>query len=264
MKDDKPRHAAIDVRDRAAAIPDRTLEAIGAFDSNNSDLGAAVLSKIRSGILTVTGKAATDEVAHSFFDFYSSSRNSLRKMTPDEEKKAKRADRLMETSPGMVFTTTTVRSDVLNFDAVTLAELLLHEFAHTKDIAGTVAGEATWQEGHAYGIEYFYAKNAGDMERANSIHGIVADGNVLGYSKASNLRRFQEDFKVTYALMTALREVVTNGSSPHLPFPKLTSASAQLFEQQVVVNFQSPTDDLKTYIAHVKATLGSFEIPRVN
>ncbi len=81
--------------------------------------------------------------------------------------------------------------------------------------------------------------------------------------KRTDLDRFQEEFTVTYALMTALREVVTSGSSPHLPFPKLTSAGAQLIQQQVVASFRSPSDDLKMYIAHVKATLGSFELPRV-
>ena len=212
----------------------------------------------------VTSETATDEVAFSFFDFYSTFGNSLEKMTPDDDRKAKRDDYFMKTSPGLAFTETTVRSDVLNFDSVKLANLLLHEFAHTNDIAGNGAGEASWQEGHAYGIEYFYAKNVGDMERANNIQAIVADGNVLGYSKLYNLPKFQEDFKVTYALMTALREVVTNGSSSHLPFTKLTSGSAQLLEQQIVVNFHTPTGDLKTYIAHVKAHLRSFETPRVN
>jgi hypothetical protein len=210
----------------------------------------------------VTGKAGTDEVAYSFFDFYASAGNSLRKMTPDEEKKAKRDDFLMKTSPGAV-TTTTVRSDVLSLDDVKLADLLLHEFAHTGDFAGDVAGGKNYQEGHAYGIEYFYAKNAGDVKRANDIQGIVADGNVLSYSKANRLDQFHEDFKVTYALMTALKEVVTNGSSPHLPFANLTSAGAQLLEQQVVVTFQNPSDELKKYIAHVRATLGSYELPRL-
>ncbi len=262
VKDDQPRHAAIDVRDRVPVPPGRTREKILKFNEHNSDLGADVLSKIQSGILIVTGKAQTDEVAYSFFDFYSGSGHSLRKMTADEEKKAKVSDRLAETSPG-IFVTTTLRSDALSLDAVKLADLLLHEFAHTGDIAGNASGAGSVQEGHAYGIEYFYAKTAGDMKRANTIQGIVADGDVLGYSKAYDLPKFQEDFKVTYALMTALREVVTNGSSSHLPFPKLTSADAQLIEQQVVVSFQSPGDDLKTYIAHVKATLDSFEIPRV-
>lgn len=262
VKHDQPRHAAIDIRDRVPVPPVRTREKILKFNEHNSDLGGDVLGKIQSGILVVTGKAETDEVAYSFFDFYSSKGHSLTKMTPDEEKKAKASDRLAVTSPG-VFTTTTVRSDALSFDAVKLADLLLHEFAHTGDIAGDLSGAGSYQEGHAYGIEYFYAKIAGDMKRANIIQGIVADGTVLGYSKTYDLAKFQEDFKVTYALMTALREVVTSGSSSHLPFPKLTSASAQLLEQQVVVKFQSPSDELKAYIAHVKATLDSFEIPRV-
>ncbi len=154
------------------------------FNEHNSDLGGEVLGKIQSGILIVTGKAATDEVAYSFFDFYSSSGHSLRQMTPDEEMKEKRlGNRLAVTDTGAV-TSTTLQSEVLSYDLVKLADLLLHEFAHTADVKGTAAGSGNYQEGHAYGVEYFYATAAGDKKRADSIQGIIADGTVLGYAKA--------------------------------------------------------------------------------
>jgi hypothetical protein len=258
VKDDQPRHAAIDIRDRAPVPPVRTREKILNFNEHNSDLGADVLSKIQSGILMVTDKANTPEVAYSFFDFYS--HHTLRQMTADEEKtENRRAKRLLVTSTEG-FTTTIFQSVVLSYNAVKLANLLLHELAHTGDIAGSLAGEGAYQEGHAYAIEYFYAEIAGDMNRANDIQGLVADGYVLGLKKADG----QAEFKVTYALMTALREVATNGSSSHLPFPELTPASAKALEEQVVTSFRSPSKDLGKYIDYVKANLGSFKIPKVD
>jgi hypothetical protein len=212
----------------------RTREKILSFNEHNSDLGADVLSKIQSGILMVTDKANTPEVAYSFFDFYSHFNNTLRQMTADEEKKENRlSKRLLVTDSTIASTTTTFQSVVLSYTAVKLANLLLHELAHTADVSGSVAGEGAYQEGHAYAIEYFYAEITGDMNRANDIQGLVADGNVLGLNKADG----RAEFKVTYALMTALREVVTNGFSPHLPFPELTPGSAKAFEAQLVTSF---------------------------
>ena len=97
----------------------------------------------------------------------------------------------------------------------------------------------------------------------DKIQGIVSAGEVLGYLKAAYLARFQEDFKVTYALLTALREVVTKGSSLRLPFQDLTSAGAQLLEEQVVTSFQSPSQELAKYATYIKGNLASFKLPQL-
>jgi hypothetical protein len=238
-------------------------DAIAAFNKKNSDLGADVLGKIRSGIVQVTYRAKSYEVAHAFFDFYSSLGNSLRQMTTDEETKARKSDRLAETSPGVMFTTTTLRPDVLSYGALQLADLLLHEFAHVHDSPGDVAGGGTYQEGHAYGVEYFYASIAGDSARMTKIVEIVTAGEVLGYSKAYALATFQEDFKVTIALLTALKEIVAKGSSTGLPFPELTSDRAQYLEKQVVESYQNSKSELAKYIAHVKAHFGEYNLPPI-
>jgi Domain of unknown function (DUF4157) len=229
------------------------------FEKNNASLGDAVLSKIRSGIIKLANESGTYEVAYSFFDYYSGRLNGIRQMTADEEKKAKASDRKAETLGG----TTTLRSDVLSYSDKQLAVLLLHEFSHTGQVPGDIAGGGSYQEGQSYGVEYFYAEIAHDTARMIQIQGIVSDAEVLGYSKAANKPRFQDDFKVTYALLTALREVVTHGSSPRLPFPDLTSAGAQLLEEQVVTRFQNPSGELAKYIEYVRAHLASFRIPPV-
>ncbi len=237
-------------------------DAARAFMDNNSNLGTDTLSKIRSGIYKLASESGTYEVAYSFFNVYSHFNNSIRQMTPLEEEKEKSlGNRLAVTDTTLGFTTTTLQSVVLGYGDTQLATLLLHELSHTGHVGGSVAGEGAYQEGQSYGLEYFYAEIAGDTNRTEKIRGIVSAGDVLGYSKAASLPRFQEDFKVTYALMTALREVVTNGSSSHLPFPDLTSARAQLLEEQVVTSFQSPGTELAKYIAYVRSNLASFKIP---
>lgn len=236
-------------------------DAIAAFNKNNSSLGADVLSKIRSGIVKLTAKSKTYEVGFSLFNFYSKYRNTLRKMTPDEETKAKKVDRLAETSPGVVFTTTTLRSDVLGYGDQQLATLLLHEFAHVNDVSGDIAGGGSYQEGHAYGVEYFFAEQSGDATRMAKIQGTVSDGDILGFSKAATLAKFQEDFKVSLAMLTALRDVVVHGTSAYLPFPALTAEHAEVLEERIVTDFQSPSKELKTYMTYVKAHLTAFKLP---
>jgi uncharacterized protein DUF4157 len=240
-------------------------DAASDFRDHNSGLGVDVLSKIRAGIFKLTFESKTYEVAYSFFKFYSSFGNNIRKMSADEEAKARKFDLLAETDTTLGFTTTTLRSDTLSWDSNQLAVLLLHEFSHTGHIASSAsaAGEGKYQEGQSYGLEYFYAEIAGDTARMSKIRDIVSAGEVLGYMKATYLARFQEDFKVTYALLTAFREVVTKGASPHLPFPELTSASAQLLEAQTVTSFQNPGTELAKYIAYVKANLASFSLPLI-
>ncbi|PVX76291.1 uncharacterized protein DUF4157 [Paraburkholderia unamae] len=235
------------------------------FAKHNSSLGESVLAKIRSGIVKLTWQSGGYEVAYSFFDFYSSFGNSVRQMSADEESKAKLADRIAETDTTLGFTTTTLRSEVLGWDDTRIAMLLLHEFTHTGHIAASssAVGSGAYQEGQSYGVEYFYAELAGDSTRTTKIQGIVSAGEVLSYQKAADLGRFQEDFKVAYALMTALRDVVKKGSSPLLPFPEITSAAAQLLQQEVLRRFQRPDADLAKYIAYVKANLASFKLPPI-
>ncbi|RJO75079.1 DUF4157 domain-containing protein [Nocardia panacis] len=235
------------------------------FEKSNGGLGADVVARIRSGIIKLALESKTYEVAFAFFKFYSGFFNSIKKMSPDEEARARRADRLAETDTTLGFTSTTLRSDVLTWDDKRLAVLLLHEFSHTGHVAAvsSAVGGGSYQEGQSYGIEYFYAEVAGDTARMTKIQGIVGAGEVLGYMKAADLGRFQEDFKVTYALLTALREVVTKGSSARLPFPEITSAKAQLLEAEIVRSFQNPSADLARYIAYAKAHLGTFRLPPI-
>jgi hypothetical protein len=236
-------------------------DVMNAFKEHNSNLKADVLAKIRSGIIKLTQDSKTYEVGYSFFEYYSEFNHDIRQMTADEEKKARAADRKAETTPGVVFTTTTLRSDVLGYGDKELAALLLHEFSHTGHVRGDIAGGGSYQEGQSYGVEYFYAEIGGDNARMGKIQGIVSDADVLGYSKAADKPRFQEDFKVTYALLTGLREVVQRGSSQRMP--GLTSSKAQLLEEQVVTSFQQPSGELSQWIKHVKDNLASFSIPPV-
>jgi len=66
--------------------------------------------------------------------------------------------------------------------------------------------------------------------------------------------------------MSALREVVANGSSAKFPpssFPDLNSDKAQLLQAQVEKSFQNPSAELARYIDYVRKNLGSFKIPPI-
>jgi hypothetical protein len=234
-------------------------DAISAFNKHNSSLGADVLAKIRSGILNATDKTKTYEVAFDFFDHFSGPMNSVRQMTTQEETTAKERDLLAKTDTTLGFTTITLRSDVLGFNAVRLGNLLLHEFAHAFHTGEAYGGE--YQEGQAYGTEYFFAESTGDVERMNKIKQIMSDASSGKGVCGSQVQRCKEDFHVVYALLTALAEVVKKGSSPRLPFPELNPTTAQKVEVSVMHSFQDPDSDLQKYKDYVKAHLSSFPNP---
>jgi hypothetical protein len=128
-------------------------------------------------------------------------------------------------------------------------------------LLGTPNDSYKYQEGQSYGIEYFYAEATGDTVRMGEVQGIVADADVLGQKKEQDKPRFQQDFKVAYALMKSLREVERGGYSPLLSPTGLTPANAQVLTVQVITSFQDPGRQLKAYMDLVRSHLASFTFP---
>jgi len=230
------------------------------FCDDNKSLGDDAVRKIRNGIIQLTSSAKTYEVGYEFFDYYTGlTGQRIVLISTAEEAKAKAADRLAETDPGG---NSKLRSDVLGFSDLKLAALLLHEFSHTGHDTN-VLGSRDYEEGQSYGIEYFYAEIGGDADRMKKIEDIVSGGAVVNEAQKP---LFWEQFKMTYALMSALREVVANGSSAKFPpssFPDLNSDKAQLLQAQVEKSFQNPSAELARYIDYVRKNLGSFKIPPI-
>ena len=131
------------------------------FRSKNDQLTEAQQNKIFWAIKKATD---SDEVAYKFFDYYSGylgAGNQIKLMTSTEEANANKNDTLAETPSGG---DTKLRSDVFTLPDETLGPLLLHEFAHTGHHTNW-GGTYDFEEGKAYGIEYYYAERTGDRTR---------------------------------------------------------------------------------------------------
>ena len=222
------------------------------FKKNNRQLSDEEISRIRSAVLNATGRGHS-QVVFEFFRYYSD--HKILRMSSDEEAKARKADRYATTDAE---SDTKVRSDVLDpgFPRETLATVLIHEFTHTGHSVSNYGGIQDYEEGHAYGIEYFYARRSGNNERAEKILTIVTTAAVvLPAQKVS----FQKLFLVSYATMVALNELINLGRSPHLArVPNLTSEDGQVLAAEFVAQFNNQSERLKNIVAEVGQNLATF------
>ena len=130
------------------------------FSQKNDHLSPEQLKKIKESVFKTTWHSATFEVAYAFFDYYSGWFGSkILLMTPAEETNARKLDRLAETKPRG---DTKLRPDALDLTDERLGAVLLHEFGHTGQ-SESVMAMSDYQEGAAYGIEYFYAERNKDF-----------------------------------------------------------------------------------------------------
>jgi len=222
------------------------------FSQKNTQLSHDQRSKIRSAIIKVTYKAKTHEVGYAFFSYYSSHKIVL--MTDPEEKKAREQDRVAETDPAG---DTKVRADVLAFADEALGALLLHELSHTGHVTN-VAGSGDYQEGHSYGIEYFYAERNADADRMGKILLVISAGSVALPSQRPAL---QQLFKVSYAVMTVLRKLEVTGSASELPIKDLGSDDGDVLSAEYVTHYANPSKRLRMIIDYVTANLASCRTP---
>jgi hypothetical protein len=224
------------------------------FYKHNDHLTENQRWTIANAVVKAAYTAKTYEIAYQFFDYYSGwFGGKIRLMTKDEEDKARKADRYAETDPGG---DTRIRPDILEFSSARLGAILLHELSHTGHIPD-VAGYGSSQEGHSYGIEYFYAEKAGDADRMYKIIKTIGAASVTmpGFKKT-----LQDLFKVTYTVMTALRELHLKGSSAKLPVldPPLTSDDGELLLSEYVTHFAKPGERLQKIIVHVSKNLSVY------
>jgi hypothetical protein len=257
---------------RPAAVPGTTLtlaradrlhsdDELGAvrmaFYSKNDHLSQDQLFKIAGAVVKVTYMAKTYELAYTFFDYYSGGfisigGHKIKLMDKAQEEAARKHDRVAETDPGG---DTLLRPDVLGYDSEKLGALLLHELSHTGH-AASVMGTGDYQEGHAYAVEYFYAERAGAKERMEKIEKVMTAGTVVVASERAALKQL---FKVTYATLTALRELSRTGASTKLPTlnPALTSDEGDLLLSRYVGHLNEPGNRLQAIIDHIRNNLAT-------
>jgi hypothetical protein len=225
-----------------------------AFRDKNSHLTEAEQNKIFWSIKKATG---SDEVAYTFFDYYSGSwgGKKIRTMTPQEEAGV-RKDLLAVTDPGG---DTKVRSGVLAWPDETLGPILLHEFAHTGGHTNTL-GVYDFEEGQAYGIEYFYAERTGGAERMTKIISILEQAVIVQQNQRLPLK---ETFRITYALMHALDDLTKAGSSPLPPLAGKNGEDGRVMAAKFVSSFSDLPKDVQALWDHIRVNLASFKVPDV-
>ena len=225
------------------------------FRSKNDHLTEAQQNKIFWAIKKATD---SDEVAYKFFDYYSGylgAGNKIKLMTSIEEANAKKTDTLAETPSGG---DTKLRSDVFTLPDETLGPLLLHEFAHTGHHTNW-GGAYDFEEGQAYGIEYYYAERTGDTTRMSKIITIISSASARWTAALGPV--VQENFKVTYALMHELGNLTKSGSSTLPPLKGKVGDDGRLMASEFVSSFSDLSKDLILLWDHIKKNLTSFKVP---
>lgn len=224
------------------------------FRKKNDHLTEAQQNKIFWAIKKATD---SDEVAYEFFDYYSGTfGNQIKMMTSTEEANAKKnGDTLAETPSGG---DTKLRSDVFTFPDETFGPLLLHEFAHTGHHKNWM-GAYDFEEGQAYGIEYYYGERTGDTKRMSKIITIIS-GAVSRWG-ATQGPVIKEYFKVTYALMHELDNLTKSGSSALPPLKGKAGDDGRLMASEFVSDFRDLSNDLSLLWEHIKKNLASFKVP---
>jgi hypothetical protein len=238
---------------RADVHTDKQLfQKMEAFRENNKHFSTEQQNKIFWSIKSATG---SDEVAYTFFDYYSGYfGQQILLMKPEEEKEARSQDRLAKTQSGG---DTKIRSDVLALPNERLGPLLLHEFAHTGHHTN-FGGAYDTEEGQAYGVEYFYAERTGDTARMEKILAIISLGAIV---LASQRAALTQNFKVTYALMKALDDLTKTGSSALPPLAGKNGNDGRIMAAQFVSNFRELSKDLQPLWDHIRNHLASFTVP---
>lgn len=225
------------------------------FRSKNDHLTEAQQNKIFWAIKKATD---SDEVAYKFFDCYSGylgAGKQIKLMTSTEEADAKKIDILATTPSGG---DTKLRSDVFTLPDETLGPLLLHEFAHTGHHTNWM-GSYDFEEGQAYGIEYYYAERTGDTRRMSKIITIIsAAATRWGATQGPAV---QQNFKVTYALMHELDNLTKSGSSTLPPLKGKVGDDGRLMASEFVSNFSGLSKDLGLLWNHILKNITSFKVP---
>ena len=207
---------------------------------------------------SIKGATDSDEVAYAFFDYYSGwTGHNILLMSPAEEANAKAKDLYAETPASG---DTKIRSDVLTMDNKQLGPLLLHEFAHTGHHTNFM-GAFDFEEGQAYGVEYFYAEHTGDTARMAKIVSIISSA--AARWGATQEAATKENFRVTYALMKALADLTSTGSSSLPPLTGKSGDDGRLMSAAFVGSFADMPSDVQALWDYITAHLASFTYPAV-
>ena len=224
------------------------------FRKDHAWLGTDEQNKIFWAIKRATD---SDEVAYEYFDYYSGwSGQRIRKAEGDKLAKMKKLGRVGDTYPGNDSYFDPAVFDP-KYDDAALGALLLHEFAHSGH-----KGVGDYQEGQTYGVEYFYAEHAGGSSDMLRIRALISTW------PGSDGLAVRSLFKITYAVMTALQQLKTTGSSTLPPLAGLSADDGKTLMAKLITDFgdlneDPPTGPLAPLWTYVRDNIAKFTVPSI-
>lgn len=230
----------------------RKAQAIGNFESKNSHLSSAEITKIESAISTT---ASNIDLEITFFDYYSNHEIIKDSSITGSE--------LALTKPN---DDTKVNPSVLapSYPNNSLGSLLLHELTHTRHDTNFM-GTRDYQEGEAYAVEYFFAERTGDTARTATILSLVGTPGTLSVPAIHPALLLY--FRKTYASLKILYEVIDTGTTSHPSSPLATPAAATreraraLATELISVSETSRSADLVGIVRWAQANQSTIGVP---
>ncbi len=224
------------------------------FDRNNSQLNANELSKIHTALNGAVGN--NTHLLVSFYDYYSN--REIEKATGQQAQAWRSSGIYAQTDP---LGDTTVNPTILaaSFSDNRLGALLIHEYVHTKHHTNPM-GLYDYEEGEAYGVEYYLAERNGDQPRISAILGIMT--NLSSIALASLHGALRQRFCKSYGAMKGLYQVIDTGSStfPGSPFSSLTRDEARALTAELIsvpsANFSADLNNILTWVYTNRTVVG--------
>lgn len=243
---------------RCTSAPLTLAQAQAKFRSNNTGTFGGLTDAEATKVETAVGLVAKDnpDLAIGFYGYFSS--REIEKTDAATTAKWKASGHYATTSPN---SDCLLRADLLE-PATTnerLAGLLLHELTHTRHLMNPM-GTRDYQEGDAYGTEFFFARRHKDTARITEIVAIyAAPGKVAAGSDQQKL--FVELFHSAYGGLAALYEVIDTGASQHKgsPFDGMTKDKARALSTELIGEEEGKRSaDLTAALAWIKANPAAY------
>lgn len=224
------------------------------FDRNNNQLNATELSKIHTALNSAVGN--NTHLLVSFYDYYSN--REIEKATGQQAQAWRSSGLYAQTDP---LGDTIVNPTILaaSFPNNRLGALLIHEYVHTKHHSNPM-GFYDYEEGEAYGVEYYLAERNGDQPRTSAILGIMT--NLSSIAMTSVHGALRQRFCKSYGAMKGLYQVIDTGSStfPRSPFSTLTRDEARALTAELIsvpsADFSADLNNILTWVYTNRTVVG--------
>jgi len=232
-----------------------------AFVSYNTgwtgDLSLEETGRIHAALQVVVGDNVNLWVA--FYHYYSS--HEINKMSGQALVRARERRAYAETDPNG---DTRVDPNILlpSFSQKKLGTLLIHEFVHTHHTSSAL-GFGDYQEGEAYGIEYFLARRSNATGRLAEL-GQIMGAHAYGTDRSGYRVGWRNLFNRSYVMMRELYNRI-DGRPVHPGAPAelraLSPGEARALVAELIAEGADSNETLRTIKRWVKKSISSLGAP---